>query len=287
MVGSGFAIPGISILGLIVPTGLPVDVMVMQDTTTGQNFFVYPNGTPNLLSAIALVTNTSAQPYSASFAGAPPVCFCDGTRIETVEGEKRVEALVPGDRLVGADGRVHTVRWAGGKTHPSLPENARPIVFRPGSLGPGLPHRTLRLSPNHRLAIAPLKQWPRLAPAKAFTVLPGVSRARDDGPVGYHHVLLDCHATVLAEGVAVESLLLAKVSFELLGPCALAQIAGALGCDPEELASRPEGQPCGILLGKKPAQKKLAERALFANGPASFGCGATPNLAGRPPLIGA
>lgn len=260
MVGSGFAIPGISILGLIVPTGFPVDLMVMQDVDTGQHYFVYPDGTPNLLSAIALVTNTSAEPYSASFAGAPPVCFCTGTRIATPRGLRPVEAIVTGDEVYGSDGRTHRVVWAGGKTHATLPPDQRPIRFRAGSLGGGLPNRDLRLSPNHRLVLGQ-KVPAELAAAKAYTALPGVRQETRDKPVGYHHILLDQHAVIIAEGVAVESLLLGSEACEMLGDRAMDNIAECLEFPRVDLAKAPQVHPCGKLLPSKRARREITDIA--------------------------
>lgn len=264
MMGSGFAIPGIALGPLIVPSGFPVDVMVMRSVDTGQNFFVYPNGTPNILSAVALVTNTSAEPYSADFAGAPPVCFCAGTRIATRTGMRPVETIKPGDMVYSDDGRLLRVIWAGGREMPSLPEDQRPIVIRANALGPDLPYRTLRVSPNHRIALRP--EGPDgplfLGRAKAFCGLPRVHVERHDKPVGYHNFLLDQHAPILAEGLAVESLLLGDQARDTLGDVALAEIARRLGTSISDLPNRPEAQPCGTLLRANDTRRLITDIAL-------------------------
>lgn len=287
MLGSGFAQPGISLLGLIVPTGFPVDVMIMQDVDTGQYLFVYPNGTPNILGAIALVTNTSAMPYSATFAGAPPICFCSGTLIATPGGPRPVEQIRGGDEILGADGRPRRVLWAGGKTHASLPPEHRPIIIRRGALGPNLPARTLRLSPQHRVILGDARPWPRFAPAKAFTILPGVRQEQADKPVGYHHIMLERHGAIVAEGLAVECLLIGDCARETLGPAALEQIAALLGCESGEIENQPEAQPGGVLLGPRSARRKIGELVAFGHRDVRFGSGPSKAFAAQTPLIGA
>ena len=261
MVGSGFAQPGIALGPLIIPTGFPVDVMIMRNMGTGQYYFVYPNGTPNILSAVALVTNTSAKPYSASFAGAPPVCFATGTMIATRAGLKPVEQVLPGDLLYTVDGSLRRVLWTGGRTIPRLPVDQRPVVIRAEALGRGLPYRTLRLSPNHRIA---LRRGAEVVfgPVKALVDLPRVRAQKRDLPVGYHTLLLDRHAAILAEGLGVESLLLGDQAREALGELALAGIAGRLGCRIEDLPTRPEALPAGRLLSAGETRALIRETVM-------------------------
>lgn len=259
MVGSGFAQPGLALGPLIIPTGFPVDVMIMRNTGTGQYFFVYPNGTPNILSAIALVTNTSAQPYSASFAGAPPVCFATGTMIATRAGLKPVERISPGDLVYSVSGDLRRVLWTGGRMIPHLPPDQWPILIRANAMGRGLPYRTLRLSPNHRIALR-LGGEIVFGPARAFVDLPKVRAQKRDGPVGYHTILLDRHAAILAEGLGVESLLLGDQARDALGELALAGIARVLGCRVEHLPDRSEAMPAGRLLTAGETRALIGER---------------------------
>ena len=136
-------------------------------------------------------------------------CFSAGTAILTPDGDVAVEAIQPGDVLMTfEDGRLvpHTVIWAGVREidltrHPK-PASVAPIRFLQGALGDGMPHRDLVLSPDHCLFIDGA-----LFPAKLL--INGMTIVRDLTPatVSYHHIELDRHAVLIAEGVAAESYL--------------------------------------------------------------------------------
>ena len=42
-------------------------------------------------------------------------CFTPGTLIATAKGERRVEDLVEGDRVITRDNGIQTIRWAGSR----------------------------------------------------------------------------------------------------------------------------------------------------------------------------
>jgi hypothetical protein len=254
MLGSGFAQPGVEILGLIVPTGTAVDVMVMQDIATGRYYFVYPDGAPNLLSAIALVVDTDPVAYSVAIKG--PACLCDGALVATPDGPRPVEELRAGD-LVLAEGLGATpILWILRQVldHPHARD--RPVEFGAGALGAGLPRRTLALSPQHRLAVPACPG--HLAPAVAFCGLPGVRRRAPDGrPLAYSHLVLGRHALIEVEGVAAETLLVAPGSAAALGPERLASLAAALGVPVDSLLAHPAAMPCLPLLSRRQAARVI------------------------------
>lgn len=255
--GSGFAQPGISVLGVIVPTGFPVDLVLMRDVDTGQYLFVYPDGEPNLLSAIAMVVEVNPVAYSATSQGASPICFCKGTRIATPDGSKRIEDIAAGDLVLTADGKASQVLWAGKRDHAHLPGDQRPVVIRPSSRF--APDRPLKVSPQHRIQIGVAEDGaPLLAPAKALLKEKGVQQIKRDEPVSYHHILLDRHAVVLAEGVSVETLLLSDRSLQSLPGLSRKGIALALGCGINDLSVQAQSTPAGHLLTVRQAREVLA-----------------------------
>ncbi len=137
------------------------------------------------------------------------VCFARGTRISTPDGERRVESLQPGDTVLVVDGartQPARVRWVGQRrlnlaSHPRA-ELAAPIRFRAGALGDNLPSRDLLVSPDHALLLNG-----RLVRAKLLVNGMTIVQERDLPAVTYHHVELDNHAILLAEGVPSESYL--------------------------------------------------------------------------------
>jgi hypothetical protein len=137
------------------------------------------------------------------------VCYGAGTAILTVLGELAVEALRAGDQVITLVDGAHvpqTVKWIGHRTldltrHPNADAIA-PVRILRGALGDNLPHRDLVVSPDHSLFIDG-----GLLPAKLL--VNGMTIVRDMAAktVSYHHVELERHAVMVAEGVAAESYL--------------------------------------------------------------------------------
>lgn len=134
-------------------------------------------------------------------------CFVEGTRIMTSDGERRIESLRVGDLVVTASGRgapLKPVLWVGRRevdleTHPRA-EDVAPILIMPGALGEGMPHRPLRVSPDHALLVEG-----ELVPAMLLVDDEMIVQLPARGRVTYFHVELDTHEIVLAEGAPSES----------------------------------------------------------------------------------
>jgi autotransporter passenger strand-loop-strand repeat protein len=129
------------------------------------------------------------------------ICFAEGTRIATTNGDVAVEALREGDWVLTALGDVARVRWIGHRRFSlaSRPDVA-PIRLSEGSLGEGVPSRDLLVSPEHAMGLGG-----KLVPARLL--VNGTSITRDTSMAGitYYHVELPRHDLLLAEGAAAES----------------------------------------------------------------------------------
>lgn len=144
-------------------------------------------------------------------------CFVAGTLIATPEGERRIEDLKAGDRVCTAEGDTQPVLWIGCSPVTSTGSVAQqPIQFSPGSLGPDLPHRTLLVSPQHRMVLR-IGQREVLAPAKSLLPLAGVRQMMGRRDVVYVHVLLPQHSVLMTEGVASESFYPGPMALRMLG----------------------------------------------------------------------
>ncbi|MDO5641957.1 MAG: Hint domain-containing protein [Paracoccus sp. (in: a-proteobacteria)] len=162
------------------------------------------------------------------------VCFGAGTLIATPQGPRRVETLGAGDPVLDHEGQTHPVRWAGGRLVSAAEMDAdpklKPIRISAGSLGPGLPQRDLIVSPQHRVLIRSgiarrmFGTDEVLIPAVHLLGAEGV--ARIDAPMGqsYHHLMLDDHRILLAEGAEAESLLPGPAALSIMTPAARAEI---------------------------------------------------------------
>ncbi|MFN3145773.1 MAG: Hint domain-containing protein [Paracoccaceae bacterium] len=141
-------------------------------------------------------------------------CFTPGTLIATAQGERPVEDLRPGDRVITRDNGIQEIAWAGSKalSYEALQNEAslRPVLIRKGALGRGLPERDMLLSPNHRVLMANERteilfgEPEVLVPAKHLVGMEGISRASALG-VTYVHFMFERHEVVLSDGSWTES----------------------------------------------------------------------------------
>lgn len=135
-----------------------------------------------------------------------PPCFARGTMILTPSGYRRIEGLAPGDRIITANGEAKAIVWTGLRTidiavHPD-PVKVQPIRFAAGSIAPGIPHRPLRLSPDHSVWLDGV-----LIPAKCLVNGATIVQEQAVFAVTYHHLELAGHDVLLAEGLHCETYL--------------------------------------------------------------------------------
>ncbi|GGC60876.1 Hint domain-containing protein [Chelatococcus reniformis] len=130
-------------------------------------------------------------------------CFLAGTGVATPEGERGVETLAIGDRVLTVDGRSRPVRWIGRQAVAAPFTDAlrhHPVRIAAGALAEGVPVRDLHVSPEHALLIDGL-----LVEAGALVNGASVVRTNPVGAFVYFHVELDDHALIVAEGTAAET----------------------------------------------------------------------------------
>ncbi|MCG7623325.1 Hint domain-containing protein [Epibacterium sp. Ofav1-8] len=141
-------------------------------------------------------------------------CFTPGTLIATPNGERPVENLRAGDRVITRDNGIQAIRWVGrnamGKEDLAHASYLQPILIRQGALGNGLPERDMMVSPNHRVLVANDKtalyfeDREVLVAAKHLTGLIGID-AIETTAVTYIHFMFAEHEVVLSDGAWTES----------------------------------------------------------------------------------
>ncbi len=141
-------------------------------------------------------------------------CFTPGTLIATPYGEKPVDELQVGDRVITRDNGIHEICWLGksrlNRADMMRAKHLAPIVVRAGALGNGLPERDMVLSPNHRLLVSNDKtalyfeEREVLVSAKHLVGLDGVEPISLP-EVTYVHFMFEQHEVVLSDGTWTES----------------------------------------------------------------------------------
>ena len=141
-------------------------------------------------------------------------CFTPGTLIATPKGERKVEDLKAGDRVITRDNGIQSIRWLGSRDMTSKELSAsphlQPVLIRQGALGNGLPERDIMVSPNHRVLVANDKtalyfeDREVLVAAKHLTGLAGIDVV-EISTVTYIHFMFDQHEVVLSDGAWTES----------------------------------------------------------------------------------
>jgi hypothetical protein len=146
------------------------------------------------------------NPLERSPTGAAPACYRSGTAILTDNGERPVESLVAGDRVITASRRARRIRWIGRRGFSACfiagDPAVLPIRVRAGALGLNSPSRDLYVSPRHALFIANV-----LVPAASLINGSSIVQVPVDKDLLYLHVELDSHDILLAEGAPAESYL--------------------------------------------------------------------------------
>ena len=141
-------------------------------------------------------------------------CFTPGTLIATTKGERAVEDLRQGDRIITRDNGIQEICWIGAK-HLSgrdllAKPNFRPILVPKGSMGNDMPERDMMLSPNHRLLVANeeaafyLGETEVFVSAKHLVGKEGIQQVDATG-VNYIHFMFEQHEVVLSNGHWSES----------------------------------------------------------------------------------
>jgi hypothetical protein len=136
-------------------------------------------------------------------------CFLKGTKIQTAEGDRKVEDLATGDLLPTVFGGVRPIQWIGRypfrKSDPSKPwpKDVRPIRVARSALAPEVPHADLYVTAEHALLIDGL-----LIPVGNLINGTTITRreARDFDELEYFNIKVEGHDVIYADGAPVETL---------------------------------------------------------------------------------
>lgn len=197
--------------------------MSVYQTQNGDTFVRLPDGYDvQSLTVDQMVADGYSNINNTASSTSMVVCFHSGARILTPDGERPVQGIKPGDLVMTLDHGSQAVRWLDRWNIAKTKETNAPICIVAGAFGNGLPKRDLRVSPHHRLFLTSrIAERMFGAPgvliaARRLLGLPGVYQDAPGQEATYVHFLCDQHELVLAEGVAAETLLVAKQSLAML-----------------------------------------------------------------------
>ena len=137
-------------------------------------------------------------------------CFLRGTKIQTAEGECKVEDLAIGDMLPTMFGGLCPVQWIGHypikKSDPSKSwaKDALPVRIARSAFAANVPHADLYVTAGHAVLIDGV-----LVPAEMLINGTTVTRfeAREYDELEFFHIKLESHDVIYAEGAPLETLL--------------------------------------------------------------------------------
>jgi hypothetical protein len=131
-------------------------------------------------------------------------CYGRGTLIKTRRGQKKVEKLKIGDKVMTASGTARPIKWIGRRSYGGRfimgRKDILPICIKAGALADNVPARDLWVSPNHAMYLD-------RALIEAKDLINGVSivQAERVEAIEYVHIELETHDVIIAEGALAES----------------------------------------------------------------------------------
>lgn len=157
---------------------------------------------------VALQSGTVTQYYgtldASLYAADMTPCYCPGTLIRTPRGQKKVEKLKIGDKVMTASGEARRIKWIGRRSYSGRfvmgRKDVLPVCIKAGALEDNVPKRDLWISPNHAMYLDGV-----LIEAKDLVNGGSIVQAESAESIEYYHVELDTHDVLIAEGALAES----------------------------------------------------------------------------------
>jgi hypothetical protein len=182
----------------------------MSDNSDQAKFVAMPLTSVTLNS---LLSGSNMNMGSSRMDGDYVMCFAEGTLIQTPDGEKSVEEIMPGDLVMTLDNGPQPVRWIRGNSV-DVTKKTTPIRITAGALNPSTPNRDLIVSRQHKMLVRSKlakrmfgSQQILVAAAKLLH-LQGVRELKSRESITYWHFMCDQHEVVFANGAPAETLFL-------------------------------------------------------------------------------
>lgn len=164
------------------------------------------DGTPDNEGIVFLGQTPDGSSFTQENTGV--VCFTSGVMILTETGERPVESLRPGDRIVTRDNGVQPLQWIAKRdideAQLKANDKLRPVLIQPDLIGASAP---LLVSQQHGMLVRPESRDEVLIRAIHLARIEGGKArvARGVRRVTYIHLMFDAHQIVFANGAPSES----------------------------------------------------------------------------------
>lgn len=198
-----------------------VDILDANGNVVDSYFFFIDNGEQT-----APLANGNSRLRRSDLNPDPEIiCYAAGTRIMTPDGPRAVETIVEGDLIETASGPAKVIFTASHEVsgvEQMLNASLRAVVVKRGALGPDIPSCDLVLSQQHRVVLQGADVVLHfgvdkvLAPVKGLLDGERVVLSREMSATTYHHIALDRHDIVQAEGADVETLYIGDEAAKML-----------------------------------------------------------------------
>jgi len=149
------------------------------------------------------------------------ICFTPGARILTQWGERPIETLRPGDRIITRDHGLQPIRWIGKRTLSGQGDCA-PVSIASGVMGGT---GALILSPRHRVLYTGYRAELLFGESEVLVAAEHLVNGCDitvapRDEVTYIHIMLDRHEVIYASGIATESFYAGDAALSAVHPAA-------------------------------------------------------------------
>lgn len=140
--------------------------------------------------------------------------FAAGAIVQTDKGQKCVQDIRPGDRVLTRDHGFRPIVWVGQRSVSLAEQMAEPalcpVLIARGALGPNMPDQPVKLSSDQGLMVeGPLTKLlfgtkEVLVPASHLVGYPGIEQA-PLAPVEYFYLMCATHEVIWADSIWTES----------------------------------------------------------------------------------
>lgn len=137
----------------------------------------------------------------------PASGFLSGTRIRTEHGERAVETLQPGDRIITRHGQMARISEVKLQCRSERRASPQLISIAKGAFGGGLPRRDLYMSPDQMVQVSPAMLNRSLGhetvqmAAGDLIWMAGVTQLTATPPITFVKILCDAPQVVYANGL--------------------------------------------------------------------------------------